>query len=149
MNDAVVHNLEEEIQYLRSLLDANGIAYDFEAFCKEKEAVTELSQMFPIDISPETAKFFRPIVLCSSGSHRSGRTYCLVDMCVILPLTVTRARMGARPSALAFPFWIMKEMDNPPLRSLVFLASLMIDSVFILTLILFGSQMYHLKIKAL
>ena len=58
MNDAVVHNLEEEIQYLRSLLDANGIAYDFEAFCKEKEAVTELSQMVPIDISPETAKFF-------------------------------------------------------------------------------------------
>ena len=58
MNDAIVHSREEEIRYLRSLLDANGIAYDFEAFCKKKEAVTELSQMVPIDISLETAKFF-------------------------------------------------------------------------------------------
>ena len=37
MNDAVIHSLEEEIRYLRSLLDENGIAYDFGTFCKRKE----------------------------------------------------------------------------------------------------------------
>ena len=58
MNDAVIHSLEEEIRYLRSLLDENGIAYDFGNFCKRKEEEMELSQMVPIDITPETAKFF-------------------------------------------------------------------------------------------
>ena len=38
MDDAVVHDLKEEILYLRSLLDANGIKYDFEAYCLEKDA---------------------------------------------------------------------------------------------------------------
>ena len=58
MNDAVIHSLEEEIRYLRSLLDENGISYDFEAFRRREEDVVELSQMVPIDITPETAKFF-------------------------------------------------------------------------------------------
>lgn len=54
MNDAVIHSLEEEIRYLRSLLDENGISYDFEAFRRRVEDVVEV----PIDITPETAKFF-------------------------------------------------------------------------------------------
>ena len=58
MNDAVIHSLEEEIRYLRSLLDENGISYDFEAFRRRVEDVVELSQMVPIDITPESAKFF-------------------------------------------------------------------------------------------
>ena len=58
MSDSVIHSLEEEIRYLRTLLDENGIAYDFGAFCKRKEEEMELSQMVPIDITPETAKFF-------------------------------------------------------------------------------------------
>ena len=58
MSDSVIHSLEEEIRYLRSLLDENGIAYDFGAFCKRKGEEMELSQMVPIDITPETAKFF-------------------------------------------------------------------------------------------
>ena len=58
MDDAVVHDLKEEILYLRSLLDANGIKYDFEAYCLEKDARKAESPMIPIDITPETAKFF-------------------------------------------------------------------------------------------
>ena len=58
MDDAVVHDLKEEILYLRSLLDANGIKYDFEAYCLEKDARKTESPMIPIDITPETAKFF-------------------------------------------------------------------------------------------
>ena len=58
MDDAAVHNLEEEIRYLRSLLDKNGIKYDFEAFLRARDEKDESSQMVPIDIAPETAKFF-------------------------------------------------------------------------------------------
>lgn len=57
MNGAV-HNLEEEIRYLRSLLDANGIKYDFEAFLRAKEEEEGSPKMVPIDITPETAKYF-------------------------------------------------------------------------------------------
>lgn len=58
MDDAVVHDLKEEILYLRSLLDKNGIEYDFEAFQRAGRGEDESSQMVPIDITPETAKFF-------------------------------------------------------------------------------------------
>lgn len=62
MDDAAVHNLEEEIRYLRSLLDKNGIKYDFEAFLRARDEKDESSQMVPIDIAPETAKFFFSMV---------------------------------------------------------------------------------------
>lgn len=58
MDDAAVHDLKEEILYLRSLLDKNGIKYDFEAFLRARKEDGESSQMVPIDIAPETAKFF-------------------------------------------------------------------------------------------
>ncbi|MCQ2176181.1 MAG: DEAD/DEAH box helicase family protein [Bacteroidales bacterium] len=58
MDDATIHNLKEEIFYLRSLLDKNGIEYDFEAFQRAGRGEDESSQMVPIDITPETAKFF-------------------------------------------------------------------------------------------
>ncbi len=58
MDDAITPDLKEEILYLRSLLDANGIKYDFEAYCLEKEARKAEGPMIPIDITPETAKFF-------------------------------------------------------------------------------------------
>ena len=58
MNDAVIHSLEEEIRYLRSLLEENGIEYDFEAFLRARKEKDESSQMVTIDITSETAKFF-------------------------------------------------------------------------------------------
>lgn len=48
----------DEISYLRSLLDENGIEYDYAAYCKkalEKEVCPQLVQL---EITPETAKFF-------------------------------------------------------------------------------------------
>ena len=58
MEEATIHNLKEEILYLRSLLDENGIEYDFEAFQRTRRGEDESPQMVPIDITPETAKFF-------------------------------------------------------------------------------------------
>lgn len=58
MEEATIHNLKEEILYLRSLLEENGIEYDFEAFQRERMEEDEPPQMVPIDITPETAKFF-------------------------------------------------------------------------------------------
>lgn len=58
MSDAGIHRFEEEIRYLRSLLEENGIEYDFEAFLRARKEDGESSQMVPIDITPETAKFF-------------------------------------------------------------------------------------------
>ena len=65
MSDAGIHRFEEEIRYLRSLLEENGIEYDFEAFLRARREGGEPSQMVPIDITPETAKFF-----FSSMRHR-------------------------------------------------------------------------------
>lgn len=48
MDDAVVHDLKEEILYLRSLLDANGIKYDFEAYCLERRADIQLSTLVKV-----------------------------------------------------------------------------------------------------
>ena len=58
MEETTIHNLKEEILYLRSLLEENGIEYDFEAFQRERMEEDEPPQMVPIDITPETAKFF-------------------------------------------------------------------------------------------
>ena len=32
MDDAIIKDLQQEIRYLRHLLDANGIAYDYQAY---------------------------------------------------------------------------------------------------------------------
>lgn len=57
MDEAYILKLQEEILYLHSLLDENGIEYDFDAFRKAKEE-DQSSKMIPIDITPEAAKFF-------------------------------------------------------------------------------------------
>ena len=64
MDDAAVHNLEEEIRYLRSLLDKNGIKYDFEAFLRARDEKDESSQMVPIDIS-----YYGFIESCSAARY--------------------------------------------------------------------------------
>lgn len=50
---------KREIAYLQTLLDANGIPYDYEAYSKElNKAGQKVVELLPLDISPETAKFF-------------------------------------------------------------------------------------------
>ena len=71
MDDVVVHDLKEEILYLHSLLDANGIKYDFEAYCLEKDARKAESPMIltgspaKLCVQPEKSAIGREIAFCS------------------------------------------------------------------------------------
>ena len=59
MDSAILERYKREIAYLQSLLDANGIPYDYEAYSKEQnKASQKVVELLPLDISPETAKFF-------------------------------------------------------------------------------------------
>ena len=55
----LIKDLQDEIAYLRSLLDANGIPYDYEAFLAGQVEETDFAaEMVPLQITTETAKFF-------------------------------------------------------------------------------------------
>ncbi|MGM9747733.1 MAG: hypothetical protein ACI3ZN_02950 [Candidatus Cryptobacteroides sp.] len=44
---------------MKALLDKNGIPYDYEAYLKEDmSAAPTTEELKPLDISPETAKYF-------------------------------------------------------------------------------------------
>lgn len=59
MDSAILERYKREIAYLQTLLDANGIPYDYEAYSKElNKAGQKVVELLPLDISPETAKFF-------------------------------------------------------------------------------------------
>ena len=59
MDSAILERYKREIAYLQSLLDANGIPYDYEAYSKElNKAGQKVVELLPLDISPDTAKFF-------------------------------------------------------------------------------------------
>ncbi len=59
MDSAILERYKREIAYLQSLLDANGIPYDYEAYSKEQNKVGQkVVELLPLDISPDTAKFF-------------------------------------------------------------------------------------------
>ena len=55
----LIKDLQDEIAYLRSLLDANGIPYDYEEFLAGQVEETDFAaEMVPLQITTETAKFF-------------------------------------------------------------------------------------------
>lgn len=59
MDVSIVKQYQDEIAYLKALLDANGIPYDYEAYSKaQNKAGQKVVELLPLDISPETAKFF-------------------------------------------------------------------------------------------
>ena len=59
METSIIKQYQDEITYLQSLLDANGIPYDYEAYLKvQNKAGQKDVELMPLDISPEMAKFF-------------------------------------------------------------------------------------------
>ena len=55
----LIKDLQDEVAYLRSLLDANGIPYDYEEFLAGQVEETDFAaEMVPLQITTETAKFF-------------------------------------------------------------------------------------------
>ena len=59
METSIIKQYQDEITYLQSLLDANGIPYDYEAYSKaQNKAGQQVVELMPLDISPEMAKFF-------------------------------------------------------------------------------------------
>ena len=59
METSIIKQYQDEITYLQSLLDANGIPYDYEAYSKvQNKAGQKNVELMPLDISPEMAKFF-------------------------------------------------------------------------------------------
>ena len=59
MDSAILERYKREIAYLQTLLDANGIPYVYEAYSKEQnKASQKVVELLPLDISPDTAKFF-------------------------------------------------------------------------------------------
>ena len=59
METSIIKQYKDEITYLQSLLDANGIPYDYEAYSKaQNKAGQQVVELMPLDISPEMAKFF-------------------------------------------------------------------------------------------
>ena len=59
METSIIQQYQDEITYLQSLLDANGIPYDYEAYSKvQNKAGQKDVELMPLDISPEMAKFF-------------------------------------------------------------------------------------------
>lgn len=59
MDSNVLGRYQDEIAYLRSLLDANSIPYDFASYSeKQKSADRKVVELKPLDISSEMAKFF-------------------------------------------------------------------------------------------
>ena len=59
MDSAILERYKREIAYLQTLLDANGIPYDYEEYSKEQnKAGHKVVELLPLDISPDTAKFF-------------------------------------------------------------------------------------------
>ena len=59
MDPSLIKDLRDEIAYLRSLLEANGIPYDYKAFLAEQaNESAPAAEMVPLQITTETAKFF-------------------------------------------------------------------------------------------
>ena len=59
METSIIKQYQDEISYLQSLLDANGIPYDYEAYSKVQNKSSQKDvELMPLDISPEMAKFF-------------------------------------------------------------------------------------------
>lgn len=56
--DNSLNGILDELSYLRSLLDENGIEYDYEAYCKKAVEAQECHQPVPLEITPDMAKFF-------------------------------------------------------------------------------------------
>ena len=69
METSIIKQYQDEITYLQSLLDANGIPYDYEAYSKVQNIADQKDvELMPLDISPEMANSsFR----CSTGGLTS------------------------------------------------------------------------------
>ena len=80
-NDIHIVRLESEIQYLKGLLDENGIPYDYEAFVEAARREEPVQIEFPVLTAEHAVQFYsyfrgRKDVYVKRGAKKGYYTQC-------------------------------------------------------------------------